>query len=55
MSYLQKLGALAAEISSLESETFEVADYAEANDLFMVGGPSACSCSATCSSTSCTA
>ncbi len=51
----QKLGALAAEISSLESETFQIADYAETNDVFMVGGPSACSTSSTCSTTSCTA
>lgn len=47
-----KLSTLTAEISSLESETFEVTDYAETNDLFLNG----CStCSSTTSTTSCTA
>jgi hypothetical protein len=53
MNHDQKLGALAAEISSLESETFQIADYAETNDLFLAGNCS--TCSSTTSTTSCTA
>jgi thiazolylpeptide-type bacteriocin precursor len=55
MNHDQKLGTLAAEISTLELETFEIADYADTDEVFMVSGPSACSCSSTCSTTSCTA
>jgi thiazolylpeptide-type bacteriocin precursor len=47
------LTRLSSEILQLESETFEVSDYAETNDLFLV---KACSTSSTSSTTSsCTA
>jgi len=46
----RKIGSLAQEMSQLESETFEIADYTDANDLFV----SACSTSSTSSTTSST-
>ena len=46
-----KLDRLAKEISQLESETFEVSDYAETNDLFLASS----TCSSTTSTTSCSA
>jgi len=46
-----ELGSLAKEISQLESETFEIADYADANDLFALNSCSTSSCSSTTSST----
>jgi thiazolylpeptide-type bacteriocin precursor len=46
-----QLDSLTREISQLESETFEIADYAEANDLFAVNACSTSSCSSTTSST----
>ncbi len=49
----KKLDGLAAEISRLESETFEIADYADANDLFLASSTS--STSSTTSTTSCSA
>jgi hypothetical protein len=45
------LTRLASEILQLESETFEVSDYAETNDLFLVSS----TCSSTTSTTSCSA
>ena len=44
------LARLSSEILALESETFEIADYTDANDLFV----SACSTSSTSSTTSST-
>jgi thiazolylpeptide-type bacteriocin precursor len=46
-----KLDALSQEISRLESETFEIADYSDANDLFALSSCSTSSCSSTTSST----
>lgn len=46
------LTKLATEILQLESETFEVSDYAENNDLFLA---SSSTCSSTTSTTSCSA
>jgi thiazolylpeptide-type bacteriocin precursor len=46
-----ELTRLAAEIATLEAETFQIADYAESTKLF-VAGASCCSCSS-CSCTSC--
>ncbi len=46
-----KLDSLTREISQLESETFEIADYADANDLFAISSCSTSSCSSTTSST----
>ncbi|WP_157571166.1 thiazolylpeptide-type bacteriocin [Nocardioides insulae] len=46
----RKLNSLAREMSELESETFEIADYTDADDLFV----SACSTSSTSSTTSST-
>ena len=46
-----EIESLVAEIAQLESETFEIADYAEANELFAAG--QYCStCSSTTSTTS---
>jgi hypothetical protein len=45
------LTRLASEILQLESETFEVSDYAETNDLFLASS----TCSSTTSTTSCSA
>ncbi len=47
-----ELDRLATEILRLESETFEVSDYAETNDLFLA---SCSTCSSTTSTTSCSA
>jgi hypothetical protein len=47
-----ELDRLATEILRLESETFEVSDYAEINDLFLA---SCSTCSSTTSTTSCSA
>jgi thiazolylpeptide-type bacteriocin precursor len=46
-----QLDFLTREIAQLESETFEIADYADANDLFAVNACSTSSCSSTTSST----
>jgi hypothetical protein len=46
-----ELDRLATEILRLESETFEVSDYAETNDLFLASS----TCSSTTSTTSCSA
>jgi thiazolylpeptide-type bacteriocin precursor len=50
------LAALARELLTLESETFEVRDYAEETDILLVaaGGTSTSSTSSTTSTTSCT-
>lgn len=45
------LTRLSSEILQLESETFEVSDYAETNDLFLMGSTT----SSTTSTTSCSA
>jgi thiazolylpeptide-type bacteriocin precursor len=45
------LTRLASEILQLESETFEVSDYAETNDLFLISSTT----SSTTSTTSCSA
>ncbi len=45
------LTRLSSEILQLESDTFEVSDYAETNDLFMISS----TCSSTTSTTSCSA
>jgi hypothetical protein len=45
------LTRLSSEILQLESETFEVSDYAETNDLFLISS----TCSSTTSTTSCSA
>jgi thiazolylpeptide-type bacteriocin precursor len=45
------LTRLASEILQLESETFEVSDYAETNDLFLASSTT----SSTTSTTSCSA
>jgi thiazolylpeptide-type bacteriocin precursor len=47
------LESLAEEITQLESETFEIADYTEANELFAAAMCS--TCSSTTSTTSCSA
>ena len=47
-----EIDSLAAEIAQLESETFEISDYTEANDLFLA---SSSTCSTTTSTTSCSA
>jgi hypothetical protein len=45
------LARLSSEILQLESETFEVSDYAETNDLYIISS----TCSSTTSTTSCSA
>jgi thiazolylpeptide-type bacteriocin precursor len=45
------LARLSSEILQLESETFEVSDYAETNDLFAIKSCSTSSTSSTTSST----
>jgi thiazolylpeptide-type bacteriocin precursor len=45
------IDSLVAELSQLESETFEIADYAETNDLFAIKSCSTSSTSSTTSST----
>jgi len=47
-----EIDSLAAEIAQLESETFEISDYTEANELFLA---SSSTCSSTTSTTSCSA
>lgn len=51
MSRNEELSRLASEILQLESDTFEVSDYAENNDLFIVSSTT----SSTTSTTSCSA
>jgi len=46
------LARLSSEILALESETFEVSDYTETNDLYLA---SSSTCSSTTSTTSCSA
>lgn len=46
-----RLSSLSAEISALESETFEIADYAETSELYAIKSCSTSSCSSTTSST----
>ncbi len=45
------LARLSSEILQLESETFEVSDYTETNDLYLISS----TCSSTTSTTSCSA
>ncbi len=51
MPHNHELTRLASEILQLESDTFEVSDYAENNDLFLASS----TCSSTTSTTSCSA
>jgi thiazolylpeptide-type bacteriocin precursor len=46
-----EIESLAVEIAQLEFETFEIADYAEANELFLAG-QNCSTCSSTTSTTS---
>jgi thiazolylpeptide-type bacteriocin precursor len=46
-----EIESLATEIAQLEFETFEIADYAEANELFLAG-QNCSTCSSTTSTTS---
>jgi thiazolylpeptide-type bacteriocin precursor len=52
------LVSLAAELQALESETFEIRDYVELDDMSLAissTSTSSCSTSSTCSTTSCCA
>ncbi|UED87391.1 thiazolylpeptide-type bacteriocin [Streptomyces profundus] len=58
MSEKPQLSTLADEILELESETFEIADYADDAEVVLAGSTSTSStstCSATTSTTSCSA
>lgn len=53
MTAKPELAALAREVAALESETFEIKDYADAGGA-LLGSTSTCDSSSTCSSTTST-